>query len=156
MKPIKSLLVFATLCSGFVAHSQDAALENLKTTYNNWVQAWNELDAKKVAEISGGNYGFGRDVPFARDRNDDNSSYEQNYQRYMNSMETIGYEVYHSNFRIVDGIGLVDGFYAQTTKPKDGPLRTVYGRQSLVLSNKSGKWKIIHYHRSALPNEFVR
>ncbi len=136
--------------------SQDQDVKSLETTYNNWVEAWNNLDSKTVAEISWGNYGFGRDVPFLRNGANNMESYQQGIQNYMESMEKIGYSVYHSNFKIIDSVGLVDGFYAQTTKPKDGPLRTVYGRQSLVFTMRDGKWKMIHYHRSALPNEFVR
>lgn len=83
-------------------------------------------------------------------------TYQAGIQRYMDSMEVIVYEVHYSNFRIVDDIGLIDGFYAQTTKQHGGPLRTVYGRQSLVFSKRDSKWKMIHYHRSGLPNEFVR
>ena len=136
--------------------AQDPNLEDLKSTYMNWVRAWNDRDAATVAEISWGNFGFGRDVPFPRTGTKDKEVYESGIKGYMNSMETLVYKVYYSNFRIIDGIGLIDGFYAQTTKPKDGPLRSVYGRQSLVLCMQQGKWKMIHYHRSALPNEFVR
>ncbi|GAB4237468.1 MAG: hypothetical protein Tsb0034_12630 [Ekhidna sp.] len=140
----------------FSASGQESDLDALKQTYADWVEAWNAKDAKRVAAISWGNFGFGRDAPFPRSGATDSLAYERGIGGYMDSMERIDYQVYYTNYRIVDGIGLIDGFYAQTTKPKDGPLRTVYGRQSLVLSKRNGRWKMIHYHRSALPNEFIR
>lgn len=141
---------------GSESFGQESDMDSLKSTYRRWVEAWTSLDAKTVTQISWGTYGFGRDVPFVRSGTPDSDRYQAGIQRYMDSMEVLDYEVSHSSFRIVDGIGLIDGFYSQTTKQKDGPLRTVYGRQSLVFSKRNGKWKMIHYHRSSLPNEFIR
>lgn len=154
---IKTISIsFLLITVGQLLLAQEQNVESLGLTYDSWVRAWNDRDAAGVAEISWGNFGFGRDTPFPRSGSNDQMAYQNGIQRYMDSMETLDYKVYYSNVRIVDQIGLIDGYYAQTTKPRDGSLRTVYGRQSLIFSWREGRWKMIHYHRSALPNEFIR
>ncbi|MEP5613247.1 MAG: nuclear transport factor 2 family protein [Cyclobacteriaceae bacterium] len=153
MKKIIFILALTSLVPPAI--SQDD-ISSLKDTYAKWIEAWNDGDSKAVAKISWGNYGFGRDVPFLRSGTTDSVSYEQGIQRYMNSMLSIDYKAHQTNFRIIDGIGFVDGFYEQTTQQTNGPLRSVYGRQSLVFLKQGGNWKMKHYHRSALPNEFTR
>ena len=155
MRMIASLL-FAYLFLISTARSQEMDTQSLEKRYHEWVKAWNESDAETVADISWGNYGFGRDVPILRTGTNDQEAYEAGIRRYMESMQVLRYEVHYTNFRIVDGVGLVDGYYAQTTQQKNSPLRTVYGRQSLVFTMRDGNWKMIHYHRSLLPNEFTR
>lgn len=155
MKKIYIVFIILVL-SPLTGVCQENELKALEETYTQWVKAWNELDAQTVAKISWGNYGFGRDVPFLRTGAKDFDSYEKGIRSYMDSMVRIEYVQYYTNFKIVDSVGLVDGFYAQTTQQKNSSLRTVYGRQSLVFTKRNGGWKIIHYHRSALPNEFTR
>ena len=146
------LLLFSTQLS--LAQNND--LSDLEKRYLEWVSAWNSLDAEKVGGISAGVYGFGRDAAFMRKGTADPKEYINNIQRYMDSMVKIDYVPYYMHYRIVDGIGLIDGYYAQTTQQENGPLRTVYGRQSIVMSKKKGEWKMVHYHRSKIPDEFVR
>ena len=129
---------------------------DLKERYAEWIDAWNNKDAKKIAEISWGNYGVGRDVPFMRKGATSIEVYEKGIKEYLDSMEEINYKEYYTNYRVIDYVGLVDGFYAQTTQQKNGVKRTIYGRQSIVFLKRGKKWKMEHYHRSPLPNEFVR
>ncbi len=136
--------------------SQENEILTLEDTYQKWIKAWNDRDAKTVAEISWQNYGFGRDVPFLRNGAKDLESYEEGILRYMESMAKIEYSVYFTNFKIIDSVGLIDGYYAQTTQQINSLIRTVYGRQSLVFLKVDGSWKLIHYHRSQLPDEFIR
>lgn len=150
------ILITGLLLLTLSATAQQAQVESLKNTYANWIKAWNDKDAGTVAKISWGNYGFGRDVPFLRNGAKDMASYEKGIQGYMDSMLTISYKQYYTEYKIIDGVGFVDGFYAQTTQQTNGPLRTVYGRQSLVFLKKDGQWKMTHYHRSSLPDEFIR
>lgn len=140
----------------FPANSQDNDLQSLRTTYANWIEAWNKSDAPMVAEISWANYGFGRDVPFLRNGTNDKELYKKNIRNYMDSMAKISYREHFTSYRIVEGVGFVDGYYEQATQQLNGPLRSVYGRQSLVFMKRDGNWRMIHYHRSALPNEFTR
>lgn len=157
---MKNLIYFFFLAQQFIcavpANSQNNDMESLKTTYASWIKAWNDSDAVAVAEISWGNYGFGRDVPFLRKGTEDKAIYLENIRRYMDSMTKISYQEHFTDYRIIDGVGFVDGYYAQTTQQLNGPLRSVYGRQSLVFIKKNGNWRMVHYHRSALPNEFIR
>lgn len=130
--------------------------ENLNATYQRWIKAWNEKDAPTVAEIAWGTYGFGRDAAFLRKGATDKDSYEKGIQGYMNSMVAISYAEQFSNIKIMDGVGFIDGYYEQTTQQINGPKRTVYGRHSLVFMKQNGDWHLTHYHRSPIPNEFVR
>jgi sugar lactone lactonase YvrE/ketosteroid isomerase-like protein len=131
----------------------DAA--SLRAAFDAWIDAWNRRDIPAIAAIGGG-FGFGRDVPFARRGAADRAGYEQGLAGYMDLMEVIDYEAHHTEVEVSGDTGLVWGFYAQTTQQKGGPLRTVYGRQSLTFLWRDGGWRLAFYHRSALPNEFVR
>lgn len=150
---LTTFVLLSVMVRPLVAQSQE---ESLKDTYQNWIKAWNEKDAAAVAEIAWGTYGFGRDAAFLRKGATDKDSYQKGIQGYMDSMVAISYAEHFSNIRIIDGVGFIDGYYEQTTQPFNGPKRTVYGRHSLVFMMQSGDWHLKHYHRSPLPNEFVR
>ena len=152
----KIILLAASILFATAAFSQDSELQSLKDTYARWIKAWNDQNAEMVAKISWENYGFGRDVPFMRTGTTDSVAYKSGMANYMASMRIIDYKEHQTDYRIIESTGLINGFYAQTTQQENGPLRTVYGRQSLVFIKQNGNWKMVHYHRSALPNEFVR
>lgn len=135
---------------------QDTEAQSLKGTYERWIKAWNDKDAATVAEIAWGTYGFGRDAAFLRKGATNRESYQKGIQGYMDSMVGISYAEHFSNFRIIDGVGLIDGYYEQTTQQVNGPKRSVYGRHSLVFMMQDGDWHLKHYHRSPIPSEFVR
>ena len=135
---------------------QGIEVQSLKETYERWIQAWNEKNAATVAEIAWGTYGFGRDAAFLRKGASDMQSYQKGIQGYMDSMLDIAYAEHFSNIKIIDGVGFIDGYYEQTTQQINGPKRTVYGRHSLVFMKQKGDWHLTHYHRSSIPNEFVR
>lgn len=150
-----TFFAFQLVCS-FPVIGQEVETQSLKDTYYRWIKAWNEKDAITVADIAWGTYGFGRDAAFLRKGATDKESYQKGIQGYMDSMVGISYAEHFSNFRIIDGVGLIDGYYEQTTQQLNGPKRTVYGRHSLVFLKKNGEWHLTHYHRSPIPSEFVR
>lgn len=129
---------------------------SLRATYEEWIRAWNRRDIKTIAEISSDAFGFGRDVPFARSAAASRAAYENGLEGYMKLMDTISYEAQFTEYKVIGNTGFVWGFYGQTTKQITGPSRTVFGRQSLTFLLQDGKWRMVFYHRSALPNEFVR
>ena len=158
MKMITMHFFYCGLIFGFATNTfcQDQNVEELKKTYQDWIKAWNERNVEAIGEISWPNYGFGRDVPFLREPATNKSSYIRGLESYMKMMEDISYKDHFSSFKIIDDVGFVDGFYEQTTQQRAGPSRTLYGRQSLVFLKRDNKWVLIHYHRSSLPNEFIR
>ncbi|MEP1093800.1 MAG: nuclear transport factor 2 family protein [Cyclobacteriaceae bacterium] len=135
---------------------QTLDIQSLKDAYAAWIKAWNDRDAAGVAKISWGNFGFGRDVPFPRTGVNDPTAYREGIKEYMETLTRIDYKEHFTTYEIVNAVGLVDGFYAQTTQKENGPIRSVYGRQSLVFVRQDDRWKMVHYHRSALPTEFTR
>lgn len=139
-----------------VAPQLTAEEQQLKTTYEAWIGAWNIGDIKTIGEIASANFGFGRDVPFPRPPARDRASYENGLRGYFSIMDEIGYEADSTNYKVIGSTGFVWGYYSQTTKQKSGPSRTVYGRQSLTFVKDGGKWKLLMYHRSDFPSEFTR
>ncbi|WP_420580386.1 YybH family protein [Reichenbachiella sp.] len=156
MKNLIAAVLTVQLLGLMPVFGQNTELQSLKETYERWIQAWNEKDAPTVAEIAWGTYGYGRDAAFLRKGASDKHSYQKGIQGYMDSMLGISYDEHFSNIRIIDGVGFIDGYYEQTTQQLNGPKRTVYGRHSLVFMRQNGDWHLKHYHRSPIPDEFVR
>ncbi|WP_422361032.1 YybH family protein [Reichenbachiella sp.] len=156
MKNLVALIITIQTLGLMPAFGQGAEVQSLKETYERWIQAWNDKDASTVAEIAWGTYGFGRDAAFLRKGASDKESYQKGIQGYMDSMVGISYAEHFSEVRIIDDVGFIDGYYEQTTQQLDGPKRSVYGRHSLVFMMQKGDWHLTHYHRSPIPNEFVR
>lgn len=155
---IAAVLAFALAAQAATsaAPALSADEQELKATYEAWITAWNTADLKTIGDIASGTFGFGRDVPFPRPPAASADSYQRGLQSYFNIMDDVSYESNSTNYKVVGSTGMVWGYYAQTTKQKSGPSRTVYGRQSLTFVKQGGKWRLLLYHRSAFPSEFVR
>ena len=155
MSYLLAVMLLAQLSPSGVA-SLTAEEQQLKATYEAWIDAWNTGKIEIIGEIASANFGFGRDVPFPRPPARNRATYENGLRGYFNLMDDIGYEADSTNYRVVGSTGFVWGYYSQTTKQKTGPSRTVYGRQSLTFIKEAGKWKLMMYHRSNFPSEFTR
>ena len=74
-------------------------------------------------------------------------------RQFYDTMDVFNIEILTENYNVVGATGLAWGHYAQTTKQKDGPRRTVYLRYAHTFAKIDGKWKLVMYHRSLIPNE---
>jgi len=54
--------------------------------------------------------------------------------------------------RVVGSTGIVWGHISLAIKPKDGPLRAVFGRFTFIFTKADGQWRGVAVHVSRLPS----
>ncbi len=127
-------------------------LKSLKVTHKKYLEAWSESDIKTIIDIGTGAVGFGHSTAFPRPiRIED--EFGNNVKNFFEMMEVFQIKLITTQHLVVGNTGLVWGHYAQTTKQKDGPLRTLYLRFTHTFVKTEGKWKLVLYHRSWIPSE---
>jgi len=154
---MRSLMMFSLLFFvGFSLLSQPVSaddLDDLKATTQRYANAWNTRDLDTILEIEDAS-GFGYSTAFPRPLID-KEQLRKAYARYFEMMELIRVTTYKDEYRVIGNTGLVWGLYSQTTKQKNGPLRTVYLRHASTYVKSEGKWKLVLYHRSFIPSENI-
>jgi len=154
---MRSLMMFSLLFFvGFSLLSQTVSaddLDDLKATTQRYANAWNTRDLDTILEIEDAP-GFGYSTAFPRPLID-KEQLRKAYARYFEMMELLRVTTYKDEYRVIGNTGLVWGLYSQTTKQKNGPLRTVYLRHASTYVKSEGKWKLVLYHRSLIPSEDI-
>lgn len=131
-------------------------LDDLKAAQERYLKAWGARDLDALVEFEGGtSAGFGYTTAFPRPQSPDKDSFRRALEQYFNVMEFIRITPHTAQFRVLGDTGLVWGHYAQTTKQKSGVVRTVYLRFAHTYMRIDGKWRLVLYHRSLIPNEDV-
>jgi ketosteroid isomerase-like protein len=148
-------IVFAVLIfSPCVVIADD--LGDLKAAQEACLKAWGAKDLDALVEFEGAtSAGFGHTTAFPRPQSPDKDSFRRGLEQYFNAMESIRITPHTAQFRVLGDTGLVWGHYAQTTKQKGGVIRTVYLRFAHTYMRIDGKWRLVLYHRSLIPNEDV-
>jgi ketosteroid isomerase-like protein len=146
------LVVVLVLLPGFVSADDR---DDLKAVQERYRKAWEARDIDTIVEIEGGtSAGFGYTTAFPRPLLT-KEAFRQAIEGYFNIMEFIRVTPHTAEFRVLGDTGLVWGHYAQTTKQKSGFTRTVYLRFAHTYMKIDGKWRLVLYHRSLIPNEDV-
>lgn len=131
------------------------ALDELKAVQDRYLKAWGARDIETIVDIEGGtSAGFGYTTAFPRQWQD-KDAFRRAIEQYFDILDFIRITPQTAEFRVVGNTGLVWGHYAQTTKQKSGVVRTVYLRFAHTYVQIDGKWALLLYHRSLLPNEDV-
>ena len=140
---VLGLVLFAPV----TARSGD--VEDLKASFEQWVQALNALDLNALSVLEHEQIvSIGANAPFPVDGK---KTVQQGFQMLFGSLESLSIKPLNPQFRIIGDTGLVWDTYAFTAKPKDGPLKTSYGRATFDYTKTGGKWLLVERHLSWLP-----
>lgn len=124
-------------------------VDDLKTAFEQWVQALNARDLNALSALEHEQLvSIGPNAPFPVDGK---PAVQQGFQALFASLESLSVKPINPQFRVIGDTGLVWDLYAFTAKPKDGPLKTSYGRATFVYTKTAGKWLLIERHLSWLP-----
>lgn len=130
-----------------LGHADD--VDDLKASFEQWVQALNALDLNALSALEHEQIvSIGPSAPFPVDGK---PAVQQGFQALFASLESLSVKPINPQFRVIGDTGLVWDLYAFTAKPKDGPLKTSYGRATFVYTKTAGKWLLIERHLSWLP-----
>ena len=131
-------------------------LDDLKAAQERYLKAWETRDIDTLVEFEGGtSAGFGYTTAFPRPLLTQ-EAFRQAMERYFTDIiDFIRITPHTADFRVLGNTGLVWEHYAQTTKQKNGVVRTVYLRFAHTYMKSDGQWKLALYHRSLTPNEDV-
>ncbi len=154
MKTLRMLSILFFV--GFTLLSQPVSADDqddLKATNERYMNAWNTRDLDTILEIEDAS-GFGHSTAFPRPLAT-KDQFRKALTGYFNMMEVVLVRPYKDEYRVIGNTGLVWGLYSQTTKQKNGPLRTVYLRHASTYVKSEGKWKLVLYHRSLIPSENI-
>jgi ketosteroid isomerase-like protein len=124
-------------------------VDDLKATYEKAVKAYNAQDDAWFAMFDNKAVSFHPTAPFAIDGDAHN---KQTIKSFWSTVDSTVFSPVNTEFRVIGSTGLVWGHYAFANKPKDGGMRTTYGRFTTVCTKSDGKWIIVSSHYSALPS----
>jgi ketosteroid isomerase-like protein len=124
-------------------------VDDLKATYEKAVKAYNAKDVAWFATFDNKAVSFHPTTPFAIDGDAQN---KQAVKTFWSAMDSTVFSPVNTKFRVIGNTGLVWGHYAFANKPKDGGMRTTYGRFTTVCTKSDGKWVIVSSHYSAIPS----
>ena len=126
-----------------------ADVDDLKATYEKAVKAYNSRDDAWFATFDDKAVSFHPTAPFAIDGDAHN---KQAIKSFWGTMDSSVFSPVNTKFRVIGSTGLVWGHYAFANKPKDGGMRTSYGRFTTVCTKSGGKWIIVSSHYSPIPS----
>ena len=128
-------------------------IDELRAVSDRYFGAWSPKDSATIASIEVGR-GYGHSTAFPRSGGDE-SDRRDGLDKYFDLLDFITEEIISREIEVIGDTGLVWGHYAQTTKQKDGPVRTVYLRFTHTYTKVEGDWKLVLYHRSLIPAENI-
>jgi len=76
----------------------------------------------------------------------------QNFQGLLSTMENFTITPLDFQYRTIGDTGYVWGHVVVAFKPKDGPMRTMWGREIMTYTKGEGKWRMVTVHVSAIPS----
>ena len=127
-----------------------ADIDELKATFEAWVQAFNSRNLKAFsAGVHNEVIFFEYTAPFPVDGK---AAFQQAVQTLVENSESSDVTLINPQYRVIGNTGIAWGLLAFASKPKDGPFRTVFGRYTVTLTKADGKWLVVADHLSALPD----
>lgn len=138
------ILLVGLICWPGLASGDD--LDDLKAAQVRYLKAFAARDIDAIVELEATAAGFGYGTAFPRLVRD-KEVFRRAVEQYLNLMDFVRITPYPAEFRVLGSTGLVWGHYGQTTKQKNGPVRTVYLRFAHTYAKIDGQWKLVLYHR---------
>ena len=126
-----------------------ADIDDFKAAFNKALNAYNSrgdtfftMSHEQVAVFNPG-------VPFAIEGK---AAYEQAMRGSWAATESSTFKPINPQFRVVGSTGVAWGHYAMTIKPKDGAMRSAFGRYTIIFAKSGGKWLAVATHYSPIPS----
>jgi ketosteroid isomerase-like protein len=126
-----------------------ADVDDLKATYEKAVKAYNSRDDAWYATFDDKAVSFHPTAPFAIDGDAHN---KQVIKSFWGTVDSTVFSPVNPKYRVIGSTGIVWGHYAFANKPKDGGMRTSYGRFTTIYTKSDGKWLAVSSHYSAIPS----
>ena len=126
-----------------------ADIDELKATFEEWVQALNSRNLKAFSAVLHDEViFFAHNAPFPVDGK---AAFQQAIQTLVENSESFDATLINPQYRVIGNTGIAWGLVAFSSKPKDGPFTTVFGRYTATLTKADGKWLVVADHLSVLP-----
>ena len=135
------------------SEGSEADVASFAVAHRKYLKAWSDRDIDTIVELGTGAAGFGHSTAFPRPLRV-RDTFREGVKQFYASMDVFRIDIETENYRVVGDTGLAWGHYAQTSKQKDGPMRTVYLRYThTFIRTAGGGWQLLLYQRSLIPNE---
>jgi ketosteroid isomerase-like protein len=124
-------------------------VEDLKAAFDQAVKAHASKDAAFFSMMHDQGVVFSPSVPFAQNGK---AAYEKYTRGVWAAVDSSTFVPVNPQFKVIGGTGIAWGHYAIRMKPKDGGLRSMFGRYTVVFEKSGGKWLAVAAHYSAIPS----
>jgi ketosteroid isomerase-like protein len=151
--PMKRLLFLFAVASLLVMpqYTLGADVDDLKVTYEKFLQAFNSLDAVTIAKTAEpGLVAYNTSSPFI-EVFPTQDSFKQSMQNWFSGLESLNIDPVDLQFKVVGNTGIMWGYLSSTIKPNDGPSYTEHCRITSTFIKSSGQWRVLSIHMSYLP-----
>lgn len=126
-----------------------AEVDELKATVEQLIGALNKRDLDAWSPfVHEQAVGFGLISPFPAENK---AALRQGFQGLFASMENFTIVPLNWQYRTVGDTGYAWGHVMVTFKPKDGPVRIMWGREVMTYAKVGGKWQMVTVHASPIP-----
>jgi ketosteroid isomerase-like protein len=125
-------------------------VDDLKATYEKAVTAYNSRDDAFFGSVHDASVYYAPNSPFS---SKGNAAYQKHIKTVWAAMESTTFSPVNPQFLVIGSTGVVWGHYALAMKPKDGPMRTSFGRFTITCAKSDGKWLVVSSHYSAIPSD---
>ena len=126
-----------------------ADVDDFKAAFNKAVKDYNSRDDAFFASMHEQAAVFNPGMPFAIDGK---AAYEKAMRRSWAATESSTFKPINPQFRVIGNTGVTWGHYAIANKPKGGPMRTAFGRYTIIFAKSGGKWLAVATHYSPIPS----
>jgi ketosteroid isomerase-like protein len=126
-----------------------AEVDDLKATVEQLIGALNKRDLDAWSPfVHDQAVGFGLISPFPAENK---TALRQGFQGLFASMESFTIVPLTWQYRTMGDTGYAWGHVMVTFKPKDGPVRIMWGREVMTYTKAGGKWQMVTVHASPIP-----
>src|SRR2546430_2166358 len=123
---------------------------DLKATFEQGVAALNKQDVNAFMALQHDEYtGFGATTPFLTEGKD---ALQAALQNTFSSRESTTVKPINPQFRVIGNTGIVQTYFTNMFKPKDGPATTTFTRGTLTYAKGDGGWRVVAVHLSRIPS----
>jgi ketosteroid isomerase-like protein len=127
-----------------------ADIDDLKLAFDQATAAFNKRDLDAILSFHHDQVvSFEIDAPFAIDGK---SARREALQAYFADLESLTFTHINPQCRVVGSTGVVWTHMATAAKPKDGPMRNLFSRLTLIFAKSEGKWLLVSVHGSLIPS----
>lgn len=140
-------VLLATLCT--LSVGRGAEVEDLQATVEQLIGALNKGDLDAWTPLVHDQVvGFNLISPFPAEGK---AAMRQGFQGLFAMMESFTIMPLNWQYRTVGDTGYAWGHVMVAFKPKDGPARTMWGREIMTYTKAEGQWRLVTVHASAIP-----